>query len=838
MKKEFLTIALFLGISNIAMAQWPAQGTLGGGLDGGGRMMRQHKPDVQRELVPFIKGDEALAQTWDPNIAKYGNNPDGMTVTCFAEDGDNLYIGGDFRDFDSVAADFIVHYNRKTQVWNALDVGLSDRVRALAVHNGELYAGGDFGYAGSARSVVNNIAMWDGTAWHDLGGGMNSSVYALAFIGDTLYAGGSFSQAGGNTAYGLAYWDGSSWHEAFGGTSYPVAALLATHDSLFVGGNFNYVGSETSNTGIPVHGTAMLKDGQWSPLGIGYYSNCFAMFEGKLWVGGGYYISDNVTLANNVASWDGTTWTVYGPDSSIGTNSTGDVSQFASIGDTLLALGFFSSMAGVPVNGIAMYHNGTWSSFGGGVYGQANAAISFDGKIYVGGQFTKAGAVDAMAAATYSNGAWTALGSMKHESVGWGSAEVLAIATSSRYIAIGGNFETIAGRTCNHIAVWDKQLQQWITLGGGVDGPVRSLAFDGDTLVVGGGFNHAGTILARHIAMCNLTTKLWFAMGGGAKRYVSAISVHNDSIFAPIDWLYDGSHAYDFISAWNGTAWTNYGNGLRVGYIHALAWEGSTLFVGGEFAVTDDGTVVNGVAQLQDGVWGALNSGLDNYVYALAISGDSLYVGGVFSKADGLNATALAVWNGNDWNPIGTGFNREVDALAADGHGGVYAGGGFTMVAGINRGNLVHWNGSSFGTVAGGVDNTVDALATDTIALYAGGWFETAGNSGTVSLHFGALDGAGAGVTASPSSTASWSVYPNPSSASSTISLDLANPADVRIELFNSLGSRIAMIANGFYPSGPQEFPFDASKLASGIYFLRLTSGGIVSTQHLVVERN
>ena len=285
-----------------------------------------------------------------------------------------------------------------------------------------------------------------------------------------------------------------------------------------------------------------------------------------------------------------------------------------------------------------------------------------------------------------------------------------------------------------------------------------------------------------------------------------------------------------------------YGNGLTVGYIEALAWQGSTLFAAGSFGSSDDGTVLDGIAQIQSGgAWGSLNDGLNNTVYALAPSGDSLYVGGAFTKADGQVDTSLAVWNNPTqvWNPIGAaGFNGQVNTLAADGKGGVYAGGNFGEVAQVGRGNLVHWNGSSFGTVASGADNTVEALATDESALYAGGWFDAMDNGTITSLHFGALNGAGASVSIPPSANiTSLSIFPNPASASSTISVGLAKAGNVRIEIFNALGSRVALLADGNYQSGQQDFAFDASKLLSGIYFLRLTNNGVVSTENFIVER-
>jgi hypothetical protein len=843
MKKEFFLVGLFLLISSIASAQWPAEGGLGGS-SGNGGMIRQRMPDAQlvKSIPPFLKGNQTLAETWSSTIAAFGNNPDGMTVNCFAEDSDNLYVGGDFLKFDTVHTQFIAGYNRKTGLWYALDAGLDNDVLAMVMHNGKLYVGGSFNHAGSGDSVVNYIAMWDGTSWHSLAGGMNAQVNALAFIGDTLYAGGDFGNAGGIDAEHLAYWDGQNWYQADGGVSAPVECLFATHDSLFVGGGFHSV-YLPSKTPIVANGTAMLQNGTWTTFGPGYNNSTLAFFNGKLWAGGQYFaLADNSLTVNGIAYWDGSNWNAVSSDTMVGIGG-GQVNQLTVLGDSLIALGEFSMMDGVPAMNAAVMHNGAWSELGGGIYGFCNAAISFNGSLYVGGEFTKAGTVSAMGIASYANGSWTASipADLFYNEVGWQSAEVRAIATTARYVFIGGNFVSIAHQPCNHVAAYDKQLGQWIPLGAGVDGTVRSLAVSGNTLIVGGEFTQAGTIPARHIAECNITSKIWSAMGAGAYRSVNALTVDSKGmIYTPIFNPSVNNIYYDDIGVWDGTGWSQFGNGLNSGFIDAITWIQDTLYAVGSFSRTDDGTIVNGVAQLQNGIWGSLNGGLNAEAYTLTASDNNLYVGGEFTEADGQVDSALAMWNNQtqEWNPIGAaGFNGPVLAIASDGNGGVYAGGEFSEVAQVGRGNLVHWNGSAFGTVASGVNNTVASLAPDESALYAGGWFTEAGSTTNTSLHFGALDGAGASVSISPSTdVASFSIYPNPATGSSTISVDLVKAGNIHLEVFNELGDRVLLIANGDYQAGPQMFTLDASKLIPGIYFLRLTNDGSVTTQNFVVQ--
>src|SRR5436190_6542462 len=73
------------------------------------------------------------------------------------------------------------------QTWSSPGLGLggssiTSQVNALAVYNGELYAGGNFDTAGTA--AASYIAKWDGTSWSAVGGGLiatqGRNVKALA----------------------------------------------------------------------------------------------------------------------------------------------------------------------------------------------------------------------------------------------------------------------------------------------------------------------------------------------------------------------------------------------------------------------------------------------------------------------------------------------------------------------------------------------------------------------------------------------------------------------------------------------------------------------------------
>ncbi len=82
-----------------------------------------------------------------------------------------------------------------------------------------------------------------------------------------------------------------------------------------------------------------------------------------------------------------------------------------------------------------------------------------------------------------------------------------------------------------------------------------------------------------------------------------------------------------------------------------------------------------------------------------------------------------------------------------------------------------------------------------------------------------------------PKEYALYQNYPNPFNPSTTINYSLPFESNVTINIYNSLGERVSTLVNAVYNAGNHEITFDASNLASGIYFYSFEAGSLAGNE-------
>lgn len=81
------------------------------------------------------------------------------------------------------------------------------------------------------------------------------------------------------------------------------------------------------------------------------------------------------------------------------------------------------------------------------------------------------------------------------------------------------------------------------------------------------------------------------------------------------------------------------------------------------------------------------------------------------------------------------------------------------------------------------------------------------------------------------------SPYPNPTAGAAAIPFALSSPAEVRLEVFDLLGRRVAVLVDAVLEAGSHAADLDGYALPSGNYVIRLTARGEVATTRLTVVR-
>ncbi|MBU0586425.1 right-handed parallel beta-helix repeat-containing protein, partial [Candidatus Micrarchaeota archaeon] len=312
---------------------------------------------------------------WEPLIdATSGVDGTNGSVYELTEFNNKLYAGGSFSSAGG-------HSSSRLAQWDGTSFstysGFNGIVRCSVIGTNEIYFGGMF--TNTPGGASDKVVKYDGSTWTPVSGILNGpNVISLAVYNSTLYAGGSIYNIGGTTYDCIAVHNGSNWEPVGTGTNGEVHSLYPANGYLYIGGEFSRV------NGIDAYGIAYYDGTSFTSLNtIGYDQIVKSMttFDNFLVAAGSFTSLGGVTV-NNVAKWNGSTWSEFGD----GLN--GIVRQVLVFQNELYAIGEFSQSGSTPINSIAKWTGTEWEQVAGGLFNSGLTICEYNNTLYAGGGFT------------------------------------------------------------------------------------------------------------------------------------------------------------------------------------------------------------------------------------------------------------------------------------------------------------------------------------------------------------------------------------------------------------------------------------------------------------------
>ncbi|MFI5253380.1 MAG: SBBP repeat-containing protein [Bacteroidota bacterium] len=608
-------------------------------------------------------------ELWDGHTWQFIGSFDSWVYTIAAFDNGRVYVGGAFtKVYNNPISHNIAKWNGST--WQSVGTGTDGPVLSIALAGGnfEIVVGGGFAQAGGV-SNTQGIAKWDDSnTWSAIGTGLTGSVSAIAVSGSTIYAGG------GNHIY---VWNSSSWSDVNlgGGINY-LEAIVISGSTIYVAGIFTQVAGVPANCVVAWDGATT-----WTALGAG--TNFGAVFAlgcvGSTLYVGGELLSGGPVISNNIARWDGS-WSEVAQTVAPRDGMNGTILAFAVCNSKLYAAGNFTQAGNELANNVACWDGNSWSPLGSGTDASVNALAVSGTTLYVGGGFQHAGglAIGKLAQWDCINYQWSTVGADQPD------GDVTAIATSGTNIYVAGTFAHIGALAANQIARWDQT--QWYAMGQGPDGPINALAVSGTSLYAAGAFHQMDIVPANDIAKWDALSG-WSALGTGTNNTIYALAVYGGSVYAGGDFTQAGSTGALRVAKWDGD-WHTLGSGIGNGKVQSIIASGGTVYAGGQFLPPAG----NSIVQFDGAYWNNLGSGTNsgtlsdayNGVTALAFLGKDLYAGGIFTIAGQKPSAYIGRWE-NSTPPLsfwargaGGAVVSSSSSIAVDSYGNSYVTGSFT----------------------------------------------------------------------------------------------------------------------------------------------------------------
>jgi hypothetical protein len=334
----------------------------------------------------------------------------------------------------------------------------------------------------------------------------------------------------------------------------------------------------------------------------------------------------------------------------------------------------------------------------------------------------------------------------------------------------------------------------------------------------------------------------WSPVGPPLNGPVHALATDGTDIYVGGDFATFQGEYLERIARWDGSAFHALGQGVRDGTVRAILVDGTRVYAGGDFTMTGS-YLPTGNAAYFDGNWHTLDNGFyDGTVRDLELHSGTLFAAGSFTVGGSLNR--IAAWSGTSWVGLPELGSPAVNGDAYDmlsSGGSLYVTGDFTTAGGNPANHIARWYGLKWYSLGAGLNARAEALAAGPGGIYAGGLFGTAGGQASqrIARWMQVVSGVEPGI---PARTSLESVFPNPFNPSTSIRYHVGASARVTLAIYDVRGRLVRQLLDADIPGSTQErmITWDGSDdrgrpVASGVYFVRMHTPSSAQSRKMVL---
>lgn len=709
MHKQLLAF-LALGIASLdtsAKAGFGTNGTVNAIVTHGDKIFLAGNFNQVGALVPYgANYDDATAK-----VNLRSARPDGIVRTVVPDGAGGWYIGGSFQNVGGTPHAMVAHIlpNGSVSSWNpgfsggtstpGLGLGTGGAgVMTLAIHDGKLYAGGNFSAVGAAvRQYMASFDLATG-ALTSFAPNLNNSVRSMAFTRNMVYVGGEFTTVSGGTvnrkhlaAFDTATSTPTSWAPA---ADQSVFAVAFNGPRVIVGGAFG-----SFNNGAVDRGRVAMMDSvsgtlaSWNPEVRGNQVFAVAVSGSRVYVGGYFHSVNSATYQRGgMAELDTSSNlpTAWAPP----TTYSNEVHSIKFHNGKMYVAGYLSDMASTSngMSGVRIYDSVTMTQdawdprIGGVAYSVAVQGTS----IYAGGDYLITNTVDRMGLAAF----YTHSGAVTPWNPRVNHVSQTLTASGDKIFA-GGDFTAANGSvTRNRAAAFDTTTGTVTSWNPNFNSSVRKLIAYGPKIYAGGMFTTVNGSTARNYAAGFDTTSgivnNWDPRPNAAISDMSATGtkIYIGGGFSTVNQFTNRATLAAVDTSFGmATSWNPYTDGY-VGTVYA---DGGRIYVAGNFSRVQLGNVMRQNAASFDTLTGLASPwdpAFNQPPVAFARIGAHLYAGGSFAFVNGSTMrralaqtdTATGLLTSWDANAAPNNTYARVASLLPAGGNGLYVGGEFVTL--------------------------------------------------------------------------------------------------------------------------------------------------------------